>query len=223
MLGTIEKGTKYRQRIESAVKLDPNHPIHHGVAMQAHHILSAEGVKQSGLGNDLVRFGYDINTLENLALIPSTLQGACHLGVQPHRGNHTALIERRGGDNDDDHPRSYHQLVAKLVRELQRIIVKQCPSEDPEQRRRVRNAMDTTSAELLRLVAMRPVAAPLTSVARHYSKGNPSGCGGVDSVAQHQGAICPVEHSHANRQGSGQRAEKITYRKTNAHQMKPGQ
>ena len=49
--------------------------------MQAHHVLSGEGVRQSKIGARLVKWRYDINTEKNLVFIPSTLQGACYLGV----------------------------------------------------------------------------------------------------------------------------------------------
>lgn len=221
MLGNVSKDPKYRKRILDAVDDDKKHPIHHGVQMQAHHIISAAGVKQSGLGNKLERFGYDINTLRNLTLIPSTLQGACHLGVQPHRGNHTAPIQR--GDSDDDHPENYHDMVEQRVSELERILKAQCPADDPDHRRKVSNEMDKISRQVLRLIQTAPMLAPLTKVARHFAGLEPKGCGGVDAVGDHKGQPCPVGHNHERTQGTRQSAEKITFKKPAAYQLQPGQ
>lgn len=220
MLGNVSKDPKYRKRILDAVDDDKKHPIHHGVQMQAHHIISAAGVKESGLGNELERFGYDINTLDNLVLIPSTLQGACHLGVQPHRGNHTALSEVV--DGDDDHPKRYHTIVSTRVSELEDLLNSKCPAEDPDQRRKVRREMDKISKKILALIENNPAAVPLTKVASHYSKNNTSGCRGVDSVKQSSDLSCPVERNHLNRQGKNQRSEKINYQQIKAYQLVVG-
>ncbi len=57
----------------------PNHPRHHGITMQAHHLLSKSGVGDTGLAEDLKHLGYDIDHHNNIVLIPSTLPSACHL------------------------------------------------------------------------------------------------------------------------------------------------
>ncbi|MDH5885570.1 AHH domain-containing protein [Vibrio splendidus] len=43
--------------------------------MDTHHIISAEAVKHSELGENLVNKGYDINQLSNLIGFPATLPG----------------------------------------------------------------------------------------------------------------------------------------------------
>ena len=97
--GTIAKSKTYLTTMKVRIAPDALHPRHRGVKMQAHHILSGEGAKLSQMGRKLVGFGYDINTPKNLAFLPCTLQGACYLGIQPHRGNHTAPSD--GADEDD--------------------------------------------------------------------------------------------------------------------------
>ena len=117
-LGNSAKDSKYLKRIKDAIEGDKAHPRHNGVKMQAHHAISAEGMKLSGLGKKIEKFGYDINLLSNLVFIPCTLQGACYLGVQPHRGNHTAVISQ--DDYDDDlEPKNYHKLISSRIKNLQ--------------------------------------------------------------------------------------------------------
>jgi len=71
--GSIDKDSKYRDTILSAVSADAGHPINNDIDMQAHHLISAKGVKDSEMGSQLKSMGYDINVLKNLVLIPCTL------------------------------------------------------------------------------------------------------------------------------------------------------
>jgi hypothetical protein len=80
IFGNSAKDTQYLKRITEHIATDKTHPRHQGVKMQAHHIISGEGIKRSGLGKKLKEFGYNINLLPNLVFIPCTLQGACYLG-----------------------------------------------------------------------------------------------------------------------------------------------
>ena len=114
---TTKDGSAYRKRIERATADEPKHPRHHGVAMQAHHVISATAMHASGLADKIKKFGYNINELENLALLPCTLQGACYLGVQPHRGNHTAPADPYTYKNDQQ-PVDYHKMVTLRIRGL---------------------------------------------------------------------------------------------------------
>ncbi|WP_230970307.1 AHH domain-containing protein [Nitrogeniibacter aestuarii] len=224
MLGNVLKDAKYLKRIKDATDLlsDPGHPRHHGIKMQAHHVISAEGVKKSGLGNDLVRFGYDINLLDNLVFIPSTLQGACHLGVQPHRGDHRAPVEGDEFDDDRKRPDDYHRTIAKRVNELKRLLTDNCPAEDPDRRRTIHQKMDEISKKIAKLIRIVPSKAPLTRVAKHFGPTSKIGCGGVDSIPRHEDHPCPVERHHHGQQGPGQKDEQITYRKDKPYQLKVG-
>jgi hypothetical protein len=115
----------YRQNILNNTTREkaPNHPRHHGVTMQAHHLLSKNGVQKSGLNKDLEHLGYDIDYVKNIVLIPSTLSGACHLNIQVHRGNHGSS-KADAADSDGSHKKSYHKLVKELVIKLERNIKK---------------------------------------------------------------------------------------------------
>ena len=223
-IGNVGKDTKYLNLIKKATSqvLHPNHPRHHGIKMQAHHLISAEGVKESGLGKKLVEFGYDINELDNLVFIPWTLQGACHLGVQLHRGNHTAPIEFDENDDDTEHPMSYHFLVARLVRRLESYLIHECPADHPHGREAVKKKMDSIGLQILGRIQNVPQLAPLTSIATSFMPNSSCGCSGADSVKTHNHNDCPVGRNHEERQGSGQKGEKITFKKMVTYKFKVG-
>lgn len=221
-LGNSSKDSKYLTRIKGAIVLRPAHPRHHGVKMQAHHLISAEGMKRSGLGKKLEKFGYDINLLPNLSFIPCTLQGGCHLGVQPHRGNHTALVDQ--DDYEDDlEPRKYHDMVAKMIKELGLPLSKDCPGDGKTKSETVINKLDKLSKKILALIQNNPREAPLTGIAKHFKPGNHIGCGGVDSVSLHSGQVaCPTKRGHAGKQGIGQNKEGIAYESDGKYQLETG-
>jgi hypothetical protein len=113
----------YRQNVLNRIpkKDNPDHPIYNGVTMQAHHLLSKQGIEESGLKEDLEHLGYDIDFYKNIVLLPSTLQGACHLNVQVHRGNHGST-HSEAEDDDDQHKIGYHDKVTDLVEQLEDLI-----------------------------------------------------------------------------------------------------
>lgn len=221
-LGNTSKNSTYLKRIKNAIEHDKDHPRNNGVLMQAHHIISAEGMKRSGLAKKIEKFGYDINELPNLSFIPCTLQGACHLGVQPHRGNHTALVDQEDYD-DDLEPMNYHVMVAKKLRELNLPLDKECPGDDTKKREVVQEKLVKLSKDILGLIQNKPSAAPLTEIAKHFVSGNHIGCGGVDSVKLNKGVTpCPVERNHHRQQAVGQKIENITSKSDGKYMLKPG-
>lgn len=222
-LGNSAKDSKYLKRIKDAIENLKEHPRHNGIKMQAHHAISAEGMKRSGLGKKIERFGYDINLLTNLVFIPCTLQGACHLGVQPHRGNHTALISE--DDYDDDlEPLTYHDLICNRIVDLQLPLAKACQGQDDARIHEIQRKLDILSRDIVSLIQRKPSAAPLTTIAHFFSPKNPIGCGGVDSVQLHRGGSgCDVGRNHSgNHQGKKQKKENITYELKEPYKLKPG-
>jgi len=221
-LGNTSKDSKYLTRIKNAIALDSAHPRHHGVKMQAHHVISGKGMALSQMGKKLEKFGYDINLLPNLTFIPCTLQGACYLGVQPHRGNHTALVDE--DDYEDDlEPRDYHDMVAKKIKKLELPLDKECPGDHKTKSETVKNKLDKLSKDILALIQNNPSAAPLTDIAKHFNPGNHIGCGGVDTVKLNSGLVaCPSKRGHAGKQGPGQKAEGITYKGDGKYKLKTG-
>ena len=221
-LGNTSKNSAYLRRIKAAIEHDRNHPRHNGVLMQAHHIISAKGMSLTNLAKKIEKFGYDINELANLSFIPCTLQGACYLGVQPHRGNHTALVDQ--DDYDDDlEVRDYHKMVAKKVIELRLPLDKECPGNDTKKHNVVQTKLDNLSKDILGLIQHKPGAAPLTEIAKYFTADQSVGCGGVDSVRSNKGfKPCAVERNHLNRQAANQKAENITYKSDGKYSLKPG-
>ncbi|MYN20595.1 hypothetical protein GTP81_28025 [Rugamonas sp. FT107W] len=222
-IGKSSKDTRYLKRIKDAIATDRAHPRHNGIKMQAHHAISAEGMKFSGLGKKIEKFGYDINSLANLVFIPCTLQGACHLGVQPHRGNHTAIVDQEDYD-DDAEPENYHDLISHRLKDLHLPLAQACKGEDDNRVHEIRNKLDSFSKLIIEMIQRKPSVAPLTNIAKYFSPKNPIGCGGVDSVTHHHGLkSCEVERSHScNRQGATQDKENIKFVLNKPYILQPG-
>jgi len=226
--GTITKSTTYLTTLKARIAPDIRHPRHYGVKMQAHHILSAEGAKISNMGRKLVGFGYDINTTKNLAFLPCTLQGACHLGIQPHRGNHTAPSDRDLQDEFDDdnaHPEGYHRKVARMIQDLEGKIDKKCTgSNGDKDKEAILALMNELSRDMLLLIYGKPNKARLTKIADSFLLGNHIGCSGADSVGSHSvSRPCPVNRNHRQRQRQGQSVENITVELRDGHYVpRPG-
>jgi hypothetical protein len=224
---------QYLTNLKKKIENNKNHPLNKGLKMQAHHILSKKGVKDSGLGDKLERLGYDINHTKNLAFIPSTLQGACHLGVQPHRGDHTASSEI---DDETDHDDSYHLMVMKKVRELEKYLENKCPGRDAKKSEEIIKMMNKRSQEILDLINNHPAQAKLTAMAKYYAPNNPVGCGGMDNIPKpgQAGRInparCPVGRDHQKKAlgkkayGPNQSDEDINFPKPNpSYKLKTGE
>lgn len=225
--GVTTKDSRYLARIIDATE-SKKHPRHQGIGMQAHHVISVTGMHKSGLADKIRKFGYNINLLENLVFLPCTLQGACHLGVQPHRGNHTAPSDPDFYQNDV-HPRDYHNMVELRLKGLELGLTKSCPgymggAKELEARRKVKNELDELSAKILRLIQNVPTQAPLTTVAASFQPGNPVGCGGVDSTPEHVSTHqCAVGRNHLKRQRKpGQKPENISFESDGKYKLQIG-
>jgi hypothetical protein len=223
--GVTTKDSQYLRRIVDAIESDKAHPRHQGVAMQAHHVLSATGMHRSGVADQIRKFGYNINLLDNLVFLPCTLQGACHLGVQPHRGNHIAPADP---DNyaSDAQPMGYHDMVARRIRDAQLGLTKECPgylggAQELEARAKVQRELDALSANILQLIQKSPRQAPLTGISAHFQPDDPVGCAGTDSTTTHLAAQqCSVGRDHLGKQGPGQKVENITFKSDGRYKLR---
>ena len=220
-VGNVLKGDKYLAALIRVIRHLPNHPRHHGVQMQAHHIISEKGVSLSGRGKKLVQIGYDINDLPNLVFIPCTLQGACHLGVQVHRGNHTAPVDQNKSDRDGDKSLNYHDMVRTQILDLALPLAKSCTNTSAAN---AVTEVNKVGKRILRWIQDSPGKAPLTAAAKAFQPGSPVGCGGVDAVGSLKGSVtpCPKERNHFRRQGRGQSPENITYQSDKPYRLAPG-
>lgn len=225
-IGNSAKDSRYLKRLKDAIEHDKDHPRNNGVRMQAHHIISGDGMKRSKMGKKIALFGYNINYLPNLVFIPSTLQGACYLGVQPHRGNHDFSMEQEDYQ-DDLEPPGYHELVATRLRRLELPMEKECDKETAHDRAKVVDALDALSKSILNLIQFKPAEAPLTKLASHFGVGA-VGCSGTDSITTHlRTRSCPVGRKHRVdtahpelSQGPSQAHENITFALTGKFRLK---
>lgn len=226
--GSTSKDSMYLKRMKDRIDGNSEHPRNNGVQMQAHHLISIEGMRQSGLRHKIRRFKYNINFLENLAFIPCTLQGACYLGVQPHRGNHGSFVSQDDYD-DDIEEFSYHEMVARSVKGLNLPLSKECEGSKASKDAKVKEELDKLSKIILNMIQKSPRQAKLTSIALHFGKGG-KGCGGVDSVEHHQHTTdCPVGRLHlynsklpGSSQKRGQNKEKIKFVTPLGYKLKVG-
>eukprot|EP01034_Spumella_vulgaris_P044089 gene44089-54789_t len=171
-IGNSAKDSGYLKRLKDAIAHDKDHPRNNGVRMQAHHIISGDGMKRSKMGKKIEQFG-----------------------VQPHRGNHDFSMEQ-DDYQDDLEPRGYHELVASKLRRLEFPIDKECDTETANDRAKVVEALDALSKNILNLIQFKPAEAPLTKLASHFGAGA-VGCGGVDSITKHMPTRpCPVDRKH---------------------------
>jgi hypothetical protein len=207
--------TGYRARIMNAVKHDKNHPVNNGVKMQAHHLVSAKGVQLAGMGQKLAALGYEINVLENLILLPSTLQGACYLRVQLHRSDHSY--------HDDEHPRSYHEEVKVRLQKLVDFLksCEGCDGYDQEKnRKKLQSKIDKVSGKIAEAIGEFEV--PLTRIFFHFNENSRVGCGNSDTIDGHKGHECSVERMHRNHNSVWQKNENITFNISGRYRLRVG-
>lgn len=223
--GKSAKDTQYLSTLmrRTDKSLMPHHPRHHGVTMQAHHVISAKAVVLAGpsIGDRLEDFGYNINIPGNLVFIPSTLQGACLLQVQPHRGNHTATD---APDIDNNRDPSYHEGVSQRISRLMDVLEEKCGDPGVDVKELVENELNKVSRVIINLIQRKPSQAKLTKLFANFQPGNPKGCGGAKkSVNDISAPICPVHRNHTGRWAPGQENENITYQFKETYQLIAGQ
>ena len=221
--GNTTKGSEYLTMLKSKTTLlmHPRHPRHHGVDMQAHHAISQKAIFDAKLDERLEDFGYEIDVANNLVFIPSTLQGACLLQVQPHRGNHTAE-EVKGADDDRQHYPPYHIMVANRLKAIMPGLEAECGRHGHNIQKTTQDTLDKISSDIIKKIQRKPREARLTRVYMNFDPGNLRGCGGVDSVTFRGSDTCPVHRNHTGKHGPDQEAEAITYVFTEQYELKAG-
>lgn len=236
--GSVNKtDSDYRRAMVAAIAHMPGHPRRQGVEMQAHHLISGKAIKMlsPGVRKNLEYFNYNINTTKNLVYLPYTLQGACHLGVQPHRGDHSAKVSQDMFDDDSDVPDTYHKKVRNRLSELAPLINKSCPGDCSKAElsklvEKVGDRLNGVSLMTLQMIQNIPPEAPLTKLYQYFQPGHSVGCAGVDSVnghgknhEDHAKHRCGVGRNHLKNQRVGQDKENILYVSDGKYQLKVGQ
>ncbi len=183
-----KKGVDYRGALMAAV--GSNHPVNKNVHMQAHHLVSEEGITISGIGETLKSRGYNVNVINNLVFLPSTPAGACHLRVQLHRGDH--IHECDEDFSDDDHPLTYHKLVRKMLIEVESKI-DDC---DDKSFNSAQKLLNDISEDILMLIA--EFKLPLTKVFKAFKPNSRTGCSNSIDVNEHhiKGQECEFLRDH---------------------------
>ena len=186
LVGMIKK-KKYRKRWVKNVKKLPDHPFINGIHMDTHHLISAEAVKISKVGKDLVSKGYDINQISNLVGFPATLPGACQLHCQLHRGDHTY-------SRNEEEP--YHDYVSGELKDPEiRKKIKSCygKTKATEDESAIHKILDPISEEILDEINLVVNGAyyslPLTKISHYFIPGGP-GCAcqyEVNAAEEHAG------------------------------------
>ncbi|WP_196161096.1 AHH domain-containing protein [Reinekea sp. G2M2-21] len=181
--GQIKRDWKFRKTLLNAVEGNPNHPIFNGIIMAAHHLISVEGMAKSGLGSLVEDRGYNINLVENLIFLPYELEGACHLGVQLHRGDHTAEVNGR----------NYHAAVKALLEKKINEIEK-CESSPKETLKKLTRTLNGISELMAEMIEDWEVF--LSGIAKDFEPDNAKGCGNTKTIGQHR---LSDRHCHLNR------------------------
>lgn len=183
-----KKGVDYRKALLKAV--GDTHPVKRKIHMQAHHLISEEGIAKSEIGETLINRGYNVNELNNLVFLPSTPAGACHLEVQLHRGDHTHECEE--DFSDDDHPLTYHHVVKGMVKAVEQ----QIDDCDDADFKKAQQLLDEISKDILLLIS--EFKLPLTKVFKAFRPGNKIGCSNSVDVNEHKAKneICKHSRNH---------------------------
>ncbi|NSY35488.1 hypothetical protein DS891_18280 [Pseudoalteromonas sp. JC28] len=184
--GMVDKDKKYRDRLIANIKHKKDHPFHNGIHMAAHHLISKEAVNVAQLGSLLIHRGYNINLVENLVFLPSTLQGACQLRVQLHRGDHTYALPKQ---------EAYHDQVASGINKIKSDL-KKCTPRTQKDTSEIQNILDLESKAILKKVAEFRV--PLSSVFRNFKPSSKIGCSNNNEIdeCEEQVTRCNHERKH---------------------------
>jgi len=185
--GQIEKKS-YRKTWLNKAEAQSDHPINFGIHMDTHHLISAEAIKISTLGGVLKIKGYVIDSLSNLVGFPSTLPGACHLGVQLHRGDHKHTIP---GEE------AYHKYVAStLEKNEDGIRGSYGRTEKEETKSEIHLLLDPKGEDILDELI--DFELPLTEIFKSFEDGCSIGCSNEFDVkpASKQQIICDKNRDH---------------------------
>jgi len=186
---TTKEGFDYRKALEANLKNPNSHPMNNGVHMQAHHLISEEGIKE--FKPLLKGREYNINVVANMAFIPSTPAAACHMNVQLHRGDHTHIADEHGPD--DEHPKPYHKYVAKVIEKLEDKI-EDCQKYSNAD---VQRWLDNESMIILSRIKQNQLA--LTKIYKAFYPSSAIGCGNCINVNDHAESATPCNHDRNHR------------------------
>jgi hypothetical protein len=199
MSGNTKKDSKYLKRITEAIAEFEDHPKHSknaGINMQAHHLISEQGLSKATYLEQIDHLGYDINVLENLVFMPTDPFDACHMGVQVHRSGHTSKINT-SNDPDDDHPKSYHEVIETYINAISDDVDDICENRASEnkKRERIQRTMNSISKNILKEI--RAFKLKLTSSANNFDPSSKIGCSNFNNIQKDRPTTnCKLNRTH---------------------------
>ena len=188
--------SKHGDRMKAAVKLKPEHPTHHGMRMQVHHLISKKSIKKkvkAQIRQGLKKKGYDIDDLDNLISLPNDYWGACHLEVQLHRSDH-----RNATTDDDGHDIDYHRYVGNLINTE----LKSVNFDEVCDGKIIQKKMNKISKDILEEIADFEISLTVDEISDNFESGKETGCrdiGSRDGIAvfkeaQTKGTLCKMQN-----------------------------
>ncbi|USD32591.1 MULTISPECIES: AHH domain-containing protein [Vibrio] len=177
------------------------HPFCHGIQMDTHHLISGKALSDidKDMQDALIDKGYNINSLSNLVGLPSSYKGACHLGIQVHRTQHTF------GSNQFSETKAsnYHDEVIDYLLDIaEDIYLCNGTTEVVESKRDIHDKhMDPISEKLLKRVLN--FSLPLTKISEHFNKENKPyiGCANKGKIGELSKSITPCENKKNDHSG----------------------
>ncbi|MER2497047.1 AHH domain-containing protein [Vibrio neptunius] len=173
------------------------HPFCHGIQMDTHHLISGKALNDLGqdIQDALIYKGYNVNALNNLVGLPKTYKGACYLGIQLHRTQHTFKSNEFG----EVQTSNYHKEVIKFIHSIESEIT-QCNGTTAieESKRDIHvNHMDQLSRKLLNKILNFQL--PLTKIGHHFNKKSKVyiGCANKEKIGELSGSeLQPCNQNH---------------------------
>ncbi|HYO60236.1 PAAR-like domain-containing protein [Archangium sp.] len=160
------------------------HPWYAGPrSLAAHHLICAEAMNNDKWRNFCLLFGFDINCLENGAMLPMLLELACQLLVPLHRGDHSA-----GFAYDLHLP--YPNAVKRLLRDVAGDIERGIYCENPQT---LVDELHNISRQIAERLAS--FSWTITRDGLDYGPGG-NGCAGVGRIPDKPQRPCPCGRVH---------------------------
>lgn len=199
--------SKHGENMKKAIADEKKHPKKFGMRMQVHHLISKHSITliSTNIKNALDDKGYDIDDLGNLVSLPNDFQGACHLAVQIHRGDH-----KKAKKNLDGHDETYHVSVKDLLdKKFRKGLNDYCDT------RSLQKEMNRQSTKILRKINSFKWSLTNKNISDSFLKDALTGCCHLPERANmeqfrannKEGKLCPTK-SRNNKKGILGRANK---------------
>jgi len=185
--------------------------------MSAHHLISIQGFNESDLKAKVIEYkGYNFNYPKNMVFLPYETAGACHLGVQLHRGDHRVI---------DSEGRNYHAVVAHKLNRAEEEIEKcdDTPDSTLVALIKLMNRISASMVKSMKFIGDNDPEIYLSSVGANFINGNSVGCANagtiptmkINRLARRKCRCVNRDHQYVVSKQKTKRGYKITYPKQN--------